>query len=266
MANFNHDQALLTEQLLLLHKLDLDYPDDSALHDFGEGMKPLNTIALLLSTGLPGEHFAAAFDKRLGLELVLAKNGTPTSEDIADAKELFSRLYSPEVRRGSDLYPFVARRCRANVLKRVSKLLASVIDTGFNDDFYSRLDQNPSACEPLSPSTIEREFPRDTDTIIEDYTDKSLSTISRDLLDSIIGGAVASEVPSREKFFDIYISALALAHSRFLQQWVKLKDAGYQKVLRFQRCAAKLCRYINDVHSLQTCKAAGANKISLGYR
>ncbi|XP_006455577.1 hypothetical protein AGABI2DRAFT_121479 [Agaricus bisporus var. bisporus H97] len=251
MTNLNHDQAFLSEQLLLLHELDLNYSDHTVSNDnVDREMKLLDTVALLLSTGSPGDHFAAAFDKHQGLEVVLAKNGTPTSDDIAAAKELFSHLCNPEIRRAKDLYPFVARRCRASVVKRFQKLRASIIDTGFYDDFCSRLDQCSSARDPLSPSAIKLEFSHDADSLIEDYTGESLSVVLRNHLKATARATAVSEVPDLERFMGVYVVASTLAHSRFLEKWVELEDAGYQKVQRFQRCTEKLCRYIDDVHSL----------------
>ncbi|KAF7759874.1 hypothetical protein Agabi119p4_11569 [Agaricus bisporus var. burnettii] len=250
MANLNHDQAFLSEQLLLLHELDLNYSDHTVSHDnVDREMKLLDTVALLLSTGSPGDHFAAAFEKHQGLEVVLAKNGTPTSDDIAAAKELFSHLCNPEIRRAKDLYPFVARRCRASVVKRFQKLRASIIDTGFYDDFCSRLDQCSSARDPLSPSAIKWEFWRNRDSL-ESYTGESLSVVLRNHLKATARATAVSEVPDLERFMGVYVVASTLAHSRFLEKWVELEDAGYQKVQRFQRCTEKLCRYIDDVHSL----------------
>ncbi|EKM76550.1 hypothetical protein AGABI1DRAFT_108646 [Agaricus bisporus var. burnettii JB137-S8] len=265
MANSTHNQALLSEQLLLLHELDFDYSGHRESHnDIEREMKLLDTIALLLSTGLPREHFAAAFDKRQGLEVVLAKSGSPNSEDTAAARELFSHLCDPEIRRARDLYPFVARRCRASVVKRIRKLRASIMDTGFYDDFYSRLDQCSSARDPLSPSMIKLEFWHDADSLIEDYTGESLSVVLRGHLDATIGATAISDVPDLERFMAVYILSSTLARSLFLYQWVRMEDAGYQKVQRFQRCTEKLRRYIDDVHSL----VKGAKRLggSIKYR
>ncbi|EKM76552.1 hypothetical protein AGABI1DRAFT_108647 [Agaricus bisporus var. burnettii JB137-S8] len=250
MAISNHNQTLLSERLLLLDKLNYSVHGLEHIHAFQE-MKLLDTIALLLTTGLPGDHFAIAFDKRRGVEVVLAKNGTPTPEDLADAKELFVSLCNTEVRGVEDLFPLLVRRCRANVLKRIQKMLASILETGFYDDFYSRLDQRSSAGDPLSPSDIEREFPRSTKSITKGYTGQPLSDVLRDFFDGTVGAAqVVSEELEAKGFLDLHFLTSTIAHCCFLRQWVLVRDEGYQKVLRFQRCAEKLCRYVDDVHSL----------------
>ena len=46
--------------------------------DTDRDVRILNTIAVALTTGNRGDVFAAAFDKRDKMQLVLAKNGPPT--------------------------------------------------------------------------------------------------------------------------------------------------------------------------------------------
>ncbi|EKM76543.1 hypothetical protein AGABI1DRAFT_131099 [Agaricus bisporus var. burnettii JB137-S8] len=239
MENVNCDQALHSEQLLLLRTF--GFPAPGASRDrVNRDTKLLDAIALLLSTGLPGDHYAVAFDKRQGLEVVLAKDGTPTSEDIVDAKELFSSLSDPNFRVAKDLYPFVARRCRVNVVKRVTKLQASIVETGFYEDFCLRLeslDQCSLGDHPLSPNEIQREFPWGADSI-ELWQFQKCRT--------------------QRIFMAIHLRASILAKSLFLRRWVMRQHAGYEKVERFQRCTEKLCRYVNDIpYLLRSAKRLG---------
>lgn len=79
-------QRQISEQLLLLHELQYSDPNmrdyDDVLRtgrhfrhsDAHRDVRFLDTIALALTTGKPGEVFAAAFDKREQMQLVLAKN------------------------------------------------------------------------------------------------------------------------------------------------------------------------------------------------
>ncbi len=82
----------LSEQLQLLHGLsysDLDVPyQDSGTHsnkmssrkaETNHEVRFLDTIAAALTTGNPGDVFAAASDKGKRMELVLAKMGLPLS-------------------------------------------------------------------------------------------------------------------------------------------------------------------------------------------
>ena len=80
----NNNQYNLSEQLQLLHELqysDLDMPYQAAkFHsnkqsphlDANRDVRLLDTIAIALTTGNPGDVFAAAFDKRQHIQLVLA--------------------------------------------------------------------------------------------------------------------------------------------------------------------------------------------------
>ena len=116
-------QNNLSEQLQLLHELnysDLDAPyQDSGTHsnkkscdaETNHEVRLLNTVAVALTTGNPGDPFAASFDKRKRVELVLAKNGPPTPEDIAAANELVSLIGSPTTVDSRDLFPFLIPRC-----------------------------------------------------------------------------------------------------------------------------------------------------------
>ena len=105
----NNNQHNLSEQLQLLHELqysDLDMPYQAAkIHSNRQSrhlvanrdVRLLDTIAIALTTGNPGDVFAAAFDKRQNIQLVLAKNGPPTQEDVTAANELISLIGSPSV-------------------------------------------------------------------------------------------------------------------------------------------------------------------------
>lgn len=87
----NNYQTNLSEQLQLLH--DIGYLDQdmryqhSGTHrkrmcprdiDTRREVRLLDSIAVALTTGKPGDVFAAAYDKRKHMKLVLAKNGLPT--------------------------------------------------------------------------------------------------------------------------------------------------------------------------------------------
>ena len=91
--NMGNNQNNLSEQLQLLHELncsDLDVCPTKMLGltviklsrnvDTNCDIRFLDAIAAALTTGNPGDVFAAAFDKRKRMELVLAKNGPPTSD------------------------------------------------------------------------------------------------------------------------------------------------------------------------------------------
>ena len=123
-------------------------------------IRHLDTIALALTTGNPGDVFAVALDRNEQIQLVLAKNGPPTREDKDAANELFSLIGSPTVTDAGDLFPFLLRRCGANIDKRIHSLHMSIQNTELREDF--RL-----ALQTYTPmSGIQAEFPR-ADVILE---------------------------------------------------------------------------------------------------
>jgi hypothetical protein len=85
--------------------------------DTSRDIRFLDTIAVALTTGKPGDIFAAALDKREHVQLVSAKNGPPTSEDVAAANEFISVIGSPTIADAMDLFPFLLWRCGANIDK-----------------------------------------------------------------------------------------------------------------------------------------------------
>src|SRR6266511_3705648 len=55
----------------------------------------LDTICAVLTTGKPGDIYAAAFDKEAHLKLVLAKNSTVSPEDQDAVQQLIDLVSSP---------------------------------------------------------------------------------------------------------------------------------------------------------------------------
>ncbi|KAG6824860.1 hypothetical protein H0H92_005594 [Tricholoma furcatifolium] len=106
MANTDYHQAILSEQMLLLHEC--KYSDLVIHHDSNKQngrrdantnreVRLLDTIAVALTTGNPGDVYAAAFDRRGTFQLILAKNGPPNEDDMAAASEFISLIQSPQV-------------------------------------------------------------------------------------------------------------------------------------------------------------------------
>ncbi|KAG6812084.1 hypothetical protein H0H92_004449 [Tricholoma furcatifolium] len=136
MANIQNDQQVtLSEKLLLLYELDSvnDIPGYGTKKAIREA-RLLDTIAVALTTGDPGDVFAAAFDKRDNFQLVLAKNGLPNSDDINAATELMSLIASPDVTDMTGLWPFLVRRCGRNIEKRIHDLHTTLQDPMLRED------------------------------------------------------------------------------------------------------------------------------------
>jgi len=150
------DQRRLSEQLQLLHELsksDLNKPYfyQSATVRSHKDSCNLDAIAVALTTGKPGDAFAAAFEKRQHLQLVLAKNGPLNTEDMAATDELLSLIGNPTIDTAMDIFPFLLRRCGANINKRIHKLHTSL--QVIRDNFALELN----TYTPIA--NIETEFP-----------------------------------------------------------------------------------------------------------
>ena len=139
----SNDQINLSERLQLLHELGNSnlytryhasrVRRSQANHD----IRFLDTTALALTTGKQGEFFVAALDTHEHIQLVLAKNGIPTSEDVAAANELMSLIGSATY--ASGLVPFLLRRCGTNINKRIHNLNISIQNTELLDGFQFAL-------------------------------------------------------------------------------------------------------------------------------
>ena len=217
----------------------------------------LETIAVALTTGNPGDVFAATFDRREGMELVLARNGLPTSEDIAAANELLSLIASPTVKHSLHLFPFLMKRCGANINKRIRKLHVSIQSTELRSDFTSALEAY------VPEADVRVEFPGSTaNHLLETYGDGPFLTVWNDLIERITNmtsHGVDAEDPlsSRRKYAELVIHADALARSRFLKSLVDecgpLKMGRKERVERaekLKRQLGKVCQYMLDISHL----------------
>lgn len=151
MDDIDKRQRRLSEHLMLLHELrysDLDISYQGAgTHsnkqsrdtDTHHALRLLDAIAIALTTGKPGNVFAAAFDKRERMQLVLAKNGPPTPDDIAAANKLISLIGDPAVTHAMDIFPFLIDRCGENIDKRVRNLHQSIQE--LQNDFTLALEE-----------------------------------------------------------------------------------------------------------------------------
>ncbi|KAI5991031.1 hypothetical protein EDC04DRAFT_2911726 [Pisolithus marmoratus] len=155
------DQTCLSEKLQLLDFF--SYSDLSKIHGLcgfynmctdSTALCLLNTIAVALTTGKPGEVFATAFDKCQGLTLILAKNDIVTIEDDQAVHGLFNALTASTTKDARDVLPFLFSHCQANIRKRIRKMGESVAT--LSHDLKEILkDYKPSL-------SIEEEFPHST--------------------------------------------------------------------------------------------------------
>jgi len=172
-------QNNLPEHLLLLDELgysDLDMPyqyfgthsnEITRDVDTNREIRLLDAIAVALTTRNPGDIFAATFDKREHMELVLAKNGPPSPEGVDAADELVLLIGSPTIKDALDLFPFLMRRCGANIDKRIRNLHTSIQSRELRSDFTPGL-------QDYVPKTIIRdEFSGANEHLLGKYGDRS---------------------------------------------------------------------------------------------
>jgi hypothetical protein len=139
----------------------------------------LDAIAAALTTGKPGDVVATTFDKPERVELVLAKNGPPTSEDIhlGAANEFTSLIGNPTVTSAVHVFPFLMRRCGANIDKRIHSLHTTIQSTEMRSDFMSALQAY------VPEADIRVEFP--VAKLLEEYGDGSFFTVWNNLVETI---------------------------------------------------------------------------------
>jgi hypothetical protein len=253
MSDINIQQALLSENLLLLKELGYVYPElkSPPFHKTIQiELELLDTIASVLSTGC-GDAFAAAFDKGHGfIELILAKSDKRTIADEEFASSFLAHIIDPNVKNATDIFPFLLKHRRACLNMRMKKLHAISIDTKFNQYFHSLLDHYVAECKDPS---LEVQFPRrhsifdkdkDYHTLLKEYLIQTQSYSEEDLDESALA--------AWDTFFNLYIFSETLTGSAFMQE---LKSYSVQsnlgrKARKFIRHAEKIGHYTRGVTCL----------------
>jgi len=251
----NNDQRNLSEQLQLLHKLQyFNMPHQFQCHnnrrscDTNRELRLLDAITVALSTGNPGEVFAAAFDKHEQMELVLTKNGHPTPDDIAAAEELISLIGSPTVSDAMDLFPFLIHWGGANLNKQIHNLHTSIQDGELCNNFMLAL-------EAYKPVDITSEFPHAGMILGQCYGDAvpPFVTVWGNFVEEITQitaqGLNAGDIStSAVKFRCIFHVADALSCSHFLKTLIEDRNQGSTKKLK--RCLDKVRHIITSISHL----------------
>jgi hypothetical protein len=243
------DQVTLSERLHFLHEFrycDLNMPyqgsgvqsnKDSRSGDARSEIRILDIIAVLLTTGRPGDVTAVALDKRQGVCLVLAKNGPPTAQDDLAAQTLISVLTDHATIYPKHVFPFALAHCAENITKRRRNLYESL--SQFLSDVSSILLQ-------YQPQSIDEEFPNSLPYRRYVYGDQqpSIKVMISDLFHYCINESKNPLDPSDEPashltFANIDMGVRVLSRSRFL-------DTVIHDPLRMER-AAKLKRRLHKV-------------------
>ena len=262
------DRATIAEKLLLLQQfgyrelhstyrgaIPISRTQKSPNKDINLEMRLLDTFAVALCTGKPGEVYAAAFDKRIRVQLVIAKNGLPTPEDKEAAKELVSLLADPSVTDQYDLFPFLHRRCLLNINKRIGTLNKSSRDTRIRDLFEQKL---PSYT-PTTPLGVELQFNNILQKLYGGVdTNRPFTSVWIDLLDKLAEltapGLDTQDVKLADKqFADIIIFTTVISKSHFLKHVIAiptLSDRDREMVAKFKRHCDKVQQYYAGITDL----------------
>lgn len=184
------------------------------------------------------------------MQLVLAKNGPPTPDDVAAANEFISLI--GVVSNAVDLFPFLFRRCGANIDKRIRNLHTSIRDEELRKDFTLAL----KAYEPEADITAE--FPG-ADWLLGKYGDAAppIATVWGDFVEKITNstaqGLNAGDF-SKSKYTQILILADALKRSRFLKTLIEdrnlLTSDRKWRAEKLKRHLDKVCQYVSGISYL----------------
>ncbi|KIN97287.1 hypothetical protein M404DRAFT_1006167, partial [Pisolithus tinctorius Marx 270] len=258
MADNLEGQSRLSEQLQLLDQF--GYSNIERFVGVGQHsnknmrnrtIRILETIAAALTTGNPGEVFAAAFDSRNTLTLVLAKNDCVTDEDNRAVRRLFNAITAPETQDAYDVLPFLLSRCGRNMEKRVTKMHDAV--TAFSHD----LDMVLRDYQPLD--SIEDEFPKSEVYREKKYGGKRISStqMMRDLLADITRTARdfnSQSLSAKDLYEDLAVYIPILKRSRLLRSLSEATDSmDLDRELELERLKhrlEKVSQYYYGINSL----------------
>lgn len=256
------DQARLSEQPQLLNQLgyshlygDSQYGDNlenSWAPDHNAKIRALDAITVALTTGAPGETFAASFDDRgKGPTLVLAKNTPVTHEDEQAIYRLLKVITAFTTENACDVLPFLIPRCRENIEKRVMKMRQVV--AVLSHDLEEILND-------YNPSSIEGEFPNSVWYRQGRYSgsEPPFSKMMHNLLEDIESRARALALGDANLSAKLYASlamiAFVLQESRLLRFLCGYTSRVHplRKPLaeKLRRRLSKVCQYYHDINHL----------------
>ncbi|KAI6042208.1 hypothetical protein EDC04DRAFT_2661342, partial [Pisolithus marmoratus] len=256
------DQARLSVGLQLLDKL--GYPglqgvgpygnDLEEIYDrqAGAAVRALDTIAIMLTTGAPGEVFATAFDKHQGFTLVLAKSTPVTSADEQAVRWLVKAITASTTEDAKDILPFLFSRCRTNIEKRITRM--HKVMTAFSSELEEIL-------KGYKPSLIvEEEFPASDRYRKWKYSGGKPSALQiiHDVLADIMTRAQVFNPGNASLSVELYVElammATTLQKSRLLR-WLR-DPANWHlrrwspQVEKLDRCLTKAFQYYHGVNEL----------------
>jgi hypothetical protein len=169
------------------------------------------------------------------MQLVLAKNGHPTPDDMGSATELISLVGRPAV--SLHLFSFLIRRCVANIDTRIHNLHISI--RGLHHDFCQRWRSiSWGLMLPLSFQVRAWGIWRCGASVCD-------SVFVEEIIDMTAQGLNAGDVSSRKKYIHIVFLVDALRYSCFLKTLVEDCNFPHRNC---QGMAEKLKRLLDKVY------------------
>ncbi|KAI6165296.1 hypothetical protein EDD17DRAFT_1894726 [Pisolithus thermaeus] len=220
--------------------------EDSYTND---ALQLLDVITVALTTGNPGEVFAAAFDGCQGLTLVLAKNSVVTIEDDRAVHNLFTVITASTTKDVDDVLPFLLSHCQANMEKRIQKMGESVA---------ALLHDLEEVLQGYYPSRfIREEFPRSGQYRKGMHASSFLQMIQhllKQLTMMIQDINCGSNNLSAQLYKDLAAPARILLRSRLLRFICDTDSCTYKprwpQAEKLKRRLTKVCQYYHGINNL----------------
>lgn len=219
-------QTCLSEELQLLREFHYSNLGKSVRHrrnekpvipskNTQEDVRALDVLAVCLTTGNAGEVVAAAFDKCPGhLHLTLAKNGRPTSEDVAATEEFLAAMTSAV--HWTDIMPFLVKRSKNIVNRHITQLHRSISE--FHKHFTDSVTDRKGS--------LDKEFPKSANYRRRNYRQgtPSFQCMLKDVINKCIDLSASTIDGSKNSYLrwaDLVAASQVLERSYILNEFAQ---------------------------------------------
>ncbi|KAG5337809.1 hypothetical protein C0989_008817 [Termitomyces sp. Mn162] len=246
----------------------------------------LDTIALCITTGKPGDVVASAFKHTDQGEtmIYLARNGEPSPKDISSAPGFLSTLLASKNQSMRDILPWIAYHGPEMVQKRVNKL-QELVNKDKNEIFRIFLNrQIDKYCIPVWKG-IETEFPNSASVKYLKSEGYDLRHIESSTVQVILVGILKkfhtgltfnTHTSSHSSLESLVFAAATLRDSVFLRNLLKKLESAdeidplnmvlREKASKFYRRVNKVNQYIRIIDLIKYVQSKGPFKIEWVYR
>ncbi|KAJ7592642.1 hypothetical protein C8J56DRAFT_1045112 [Mycena floridula] len=207
----------------------------------------LNTLAVCLTTGQPGDDIAVALDKRHSPPtLILAKNELPREVDHGALRDLATILTSPETNSYREVFPFILSHCWQNLQRRVDKLFQALDEDDFTPDNYSYSWETVTSevpnhhCIPL--------IDRPAQTSNQNHHQGLIEGIKRACQASLDPADIARSLDNYDHLFKL--SATFVKYHFLKGEKGVMKDESTSMAQRLKRRLLKVMQYRDGVNDL----------------